>query len=239
MRHSPALFVLLAAFLVSPGLRASPATTPGHREGEGWWKNRHAQKKELAAKGGVDLVFIGDSITQGWEGKGKAAWEKHFAPRKALNLGYSGDRTEHVLWRLDNGELPDALQPKAFVVMIGTNNTGHRMDKPEDIAAGVEGIVKKLTTARPQAKVLLLAIFPRGEKPEDAKRKNNDAANERLAKLAGGQVQFLDISASFLESDGMLPKSIMPDLLHLNEEGYRRWAGALEAPVAAALGEKP
>lgn len=236
-------FVLSAHADVADAIKK--ATTPDHRLNEGakdgkrgWWDTRHEQKLALVKQGGWDLVFIGDSITQGWEGGGKAVWEKHYANRKALNLGYSGDRTEHVLWRLENGEI-DGLKPKAAVIMIGTNNTGHRNDPPEAIAAGVEAIVKKLRAAWPETKLLVLGIFPRAPKATDKPRVNNDAANALIAKLADGDhVQYLNINDKMLTPDGELTKEIMPDFLHPQAKGYGIWADAIEAPLAKLLGEK-
>ncbi len=204
-----------------------------------WWMPRHEQKlKEKAEMKEVDLLMIGDSITHGWEGRGKKVWDKYYAKRNALNLGFSGDRTEQVLWRFDHGEIDD-IAPKAAVVMIGTNNTGHRQDDPDETAAGVKAIVDQLGEKLPEMKVLVLAIFPRGAKADDGLRKINDAINERLSKLADNKrVFYLDISDKFLEEDGTLPKSIMPDLLHPNEEGYEIWAKAMEPLVAKLMGEK-
>jgi beta-glucosidase len=202
---------------------AKPSSiTPVPRDG-GWMK-RHETFNALAEKGGFDVLLIGDSITQGWEGKGKAAWEKHIAPFKAANFGISGDRTEHVLWRLENGNLKGRLRPKVIVLMIGTNNTGAN-NPPADIAQGVEAIVKKLADRFPDATVAILGIFPRGEKPEDPKRVNNLKANELIAKLADGKkiVYTDEIGQAFLKPDGTLGKDIMPDLLHLSPEGYEIW----------------
>ena len=118
-------------------------TTPAHRMNENnkrrgpWWKDRHEEKRALAQQGDWELVFIGDSITHGWERNGKTAWDQYYGDRKALNLGFGGDRTEHVLWRLDHGEF-DGYKPLVAVIMIGTNNTGHDMHPPEAIAAGNE-----------------------------------------------------------------------------------------------------
>ena len=237
------LFALLALGLVC-SVRADvaesikKATTPDHRNGEAWWKKRHEDKLKLVAQGGWDLVFIGDSITQGWEGHGKETWAKHYANRKALNLGYSGDRTEHVLWRFENGEL-DGLKPKAAVIMIGTNNTGHRNDPPEAIAAGVEAIVKKLRSTWPDTKLLVLGIFPRAPKVTDRPRMNNDKANELIAKLAdGNMVQYLNINDKMLTAEGELTKEIMPDFLHPQAKGYGIWADAIEPSLVKMLGEK-
>src|SRR5690606_33292921 len=140
----------------------------------------------LAASGGHDLVFIGDSITQGWEGHGKEVWEKYYGHRNALNLGYSGDRTEHVLWRLMNGELEN-VDPKLFVLMIGTNNTGHRQDPPEKTADGIKLILELLQDRKPDAKILFLSVFPRDEKPDGRLRRINDAINARIKDFADGE----------------------------------------------------
>jgi beta-glucosidase len=228
------------------------ATTPDVQRAEwatDWWTERHAQKlaerDALVASGKQpQLVFVGDSITHSWENGGKALWDERFAPRGAFNIGFSGDRTEQVLCRLGMGEGGEknneiaGLTPKLFVVMIGTNNTGHRQDPPEATAAGVEMIVDRLLEQAPEAQVLLLAVFPRGETPDDPLRKINDGINERLAKLdAKDRVEFLDLSDVFLDDAGNLPKSVMPDLLHPNEEGYRLWADALEPHLVRLLGE--
>lgn len=201
------------------------ALVPVAKNDQAWWVKRHASCQELANKGGMDVMFIGDSITHGWENAGKDIWAKEIAPLKAGNFGFSGDQTQHVLWRLDNGELPAVLQPKVAVIMIGTNNTGHTMEKPEAIAAGIGAIVDRLHQHNPKTKILLLAIFPRGEKADDAKRKNNDAVNALIAKLDGYQhVRYLDIGPKFLTADGTLTKEIMPDRLHPQQTGYQIWA---------------
>lgn len=203
---------------------------------DGGWLTRHFGFNQRARQGDSDLVLIGDSITHGWEGAGKDVWAKYYAPRKAVNLGISGDRTEHVLWRLDDGNLK-GINPKLAVIMIGTNNSGSNTS--EEIAAGVEGIVKKLIEQRPEIKVLVLGIFPRGEKPDDAKRQVNMKANEIISKLDDGkQVFYLDIGPKFLQADGTLTKEIMPDLLHLSPQGYQIWADSIEPKVAELLGEK-
>jgi len=242
-------FLVVTALMVSPILAVAEnhvqdaiktATTSAHRmesEKKNWWQQRHEEKLALAKQGGWELVFLGDSITHAWENAGKQTWNQYYGKRKPLNLGFSGDRTEHVLWRLDNGEL-DGYQPKVVVIMIGTNNTGHRKDPPEAIAAGVEKIIDRIKTKSPETKVLLLAIFPRSEKPTDAPRVNNDKANTLLAKLADGdKVVFLDINERLLMPDGKLSKEIMPDLLHPKEKGYTIWGEAIEPTLKKMLGE--
>ena len=157
------------------------------------------------------------------------------ASRKALNLGFSGDRTEQVIWRLQHGEV-DGIAPKLVVIMIGTNNAGHRKEKSEDTAAGVKAILDELGKRLPDTKCLVLAIFPRGAKPDDELRQLNDATNKILATYADQKrVFFLDINDKFLTADGTLPTDLMPDLLHPNEKGYAMWAEAMEPTVEKML----
>jgi lysophospholipase L1-like esterase len=210
------------------------AVTPVPREGG--WVQRHESFNQRVKQRNVDLVFIGDSITQGWEGAGRKAWEESYGKRNAVNLGIGGDRTQHVLWRLENGNI-EGISPKLAVLMIGTNNSGDNSSL--EIADGVKAIVEKLRAELPETKVLVLAIFPRGADSKDRRRQVNEGANEQIAKLADGKrVYYLDIGPMFLEDDGTLSKEIMPDLLHLSERGYRIWAESIEPKVAELMGEK-
>jgi beta-glucosidase len=231
------LFVTVAG-LSSTAIAEEPqhaAVKPEPRNDAGWMK-RHESFNERVKQGDVGVIFIGDSITQGWEGAGaKEIWDKHFGPRKPVNLGIGGDRTQHVLWRLDNGNI-DGIQPKAAVIMIGTNNAGANNGK--EIADGIAAIVKKLNEKLPETKVLILGIFPRGAGPDDAGRKITIEANQHAAKLADGKtVYYLDISDKFLSPDGTLSKEIMPDLLHLSPKGYQIWADSIEDSLAMLLEE--
>lgn len=217
-----------------PAVRG-PATAPVPRD-QPWWKNRHDAINARVKQGNVDLIFIGDSITQGWEGAGKEVWQEFYGKRNAANLGIGGDQTQHVLWRLQHGNL-DGISPKLAVVMIGTNNASAYA--PEEIAAGIEAIVNTLRTKLPNTKVLLLGIFPRGAMPSDRLRQVNAKTNAIICKLADGQnVVFLDIGKVFLQPDGTLTKEIMPDLLHLSPKGYRLWAEAIEPEVEKVLGKR-
>jgi beta-glucosidase len=227
--------------------KAAPPTPPEHvatlpvPRTDGWWTERHELLNTRASTGSPEILFIGDSITQAWEDPGKEFWNAAYANRGAINLGISGDRTQHVLWRFDNGHLPDALSPKLAVVMIGTNNSGH--DSSVEIADGVTAVVRQLWVELPETEILLLAIFPRGADAEDRQRKVNEGANSLLAELperfGDGRVHWLDIGPQFLGSDGTLSQEIMPDLLHLSPEGYRIWAQAIEPVVAKLLGDEP
>jgi len=223
-----------AAQAVAPAEPAAALETVRPAPRGGGWTKRHEQINARAASGQVELLFIGDSITQGWEGAGRAAWDKFFGSRKAMNAGISGDRTQHVLWRLDNGTIA-GLSPKVAVVMIGTNNAA--ANDPAHTAAGIEAIVARLREKLPDTKILLLAVFPRGATPDDVLRKKNQAVNEIIAKLHDGKhVFFLDIGPNFLTADGTLEKSIMPDLLHLSPRGYEIWAESIEPKLAELLG---
>jgi len=215
----------------APAKQVNSAIQPTPRPGR--WKTRHEAMNERVAKGNVDLVFIGDSITQGWERNGKVVWAKHYGKRNAVNLGIGGDRTQHVIWRLDNGNLK-GIKPKLAVIMIGTNNSGS--NTPAEIAAGVTAIVRQLQKKTPQTQILLLATFPRGKNPSDARRQVNEKSNAIVAKLAKDEnVTYLDIGDKFLGEDGSLSKEIMPDLLHLSKKGYQIWADSIEAEVARLM----
>lgn len=201
----------------------------------GGWMKRHESFNARVAKGNVDLIFIGDSITQGWEGRGKGVWAKFYGKRNAVNLGIGGDRTQHVIWRLDNGNI-NGISPKAAVIMIGTNNSGS--NSSEQIAEGVTVIVKQLRKKLPEMKILLLGVFPRGMNSADKRRQVNEGANGIFAKLDDGKsVFYLDIGKKFLQEDGTLTREIMPDLLHLSEQGYTIWAESVEEKLASLLGE--
>jgi lysophospholipase L1-like esterase len=204
------------------------------------WVARHEGFVQEARQGGIDILFLGDSITDGWRNTGSNVWNKFYAPRHAANFGINGDRTQHVLWRMDHGEL-DGIKPKVVVLMIGTNNTGKEKDTgkirntvPETIA-GVQAVVKELRAKLPASKILLLAIFPRSTL-DDPQRAQVALINTVIAKLDDGKmVKYLDIGPKFLEADGTLPKSIMPDLLHPNERGYQIWAEAMEPTLDEML----
>ncbi len=208
-----------------------------------WWMPRHREKlAELRAQREagrrVELLFLGDSITQGWENEGKAAWAEHFAPRNAVALGFGGDRTENLLWRLQHGQL-EGVDPKAVVMMIGTNNTGERLEAPEYTVAGIRANLDEVRRRLPGAQILLLAIFPRGETPDDLTRRHNARINALLPALADGRhIHFLDIGAAFLGADGRLSREVMPDLLHLSPQAYQTWARAI-APTLKRLTTSP
>jgi lysophospholipase L1-like esterase len=229
---------LTLVFLIAAVASANTAIESGPRDAA--WLKRHEGFVAEAHQGGIDVLFLGDSITDFWRDRGRAVWDREFAPLKAANFGISGDRTQHVLWRLRNGEA-DGYQPKVVVLMIGTNNTGLERDgktprnTPPEVIEGVTAVVNELRARFPEAKILFLAIFPRGEK--DAPQRVQVAeVNRSLAKLHDGRnVFFLDIGDRFLDAAGNPPKDVMPDLLHPSAKGYEIWADAIREPLKQLL----
>jgi lysophospholipase L1-like esterase len=234
MNTTRRLILLLWLFSSAVSWAQNPAITPQPRVTPTNWIERHEGFVAEARKGGIDLVFMGDSITDAWRTTGKAVWDTYYLPRNAVNFGISGDRTQHLLWRIQEGEL-DGLKPKVVVLMIGTNNSN--TDSADQIAEGVEAVVSAIRGKCPDAKVLLLAIFPRN-KPTDIPEQLEAIrlVNQRIAKLDdGAKVRFLDIGAKFLAPDGTLPAETMPDFLHLSPRGYQIWADAIEATLAGMM----
>ncbi len=225
------------------------AVTPVARSND-WWIERHEAIKERIKQGNVNLIFIGDSITHSWETSPTHAWEnngaeiwtQYYAPRNAVNLGYSGDRTENVLWRLENGEI-DGISPKLAVLMIGSNNSNNDDYTVKEIADGIIAIIEKLRTKLIETKVLVLGIFPRSEKPCPQREKNAKASALAAQYIAaenakGNQwLSYLDLGSKFLTPDGTLPQEIFPDFLHPNAKGYQIWAETMEPTITELMGE--
>ena len=224
---------LLALSLSAPAFgqdaKENPAVKPLNRD-----IARHKQFLKVVEMGEGDVIFIGDSITQGWEGSGKKVWAETFAPLKAVNLGIGGDQTGHVIWRITEGKELEPIKPKLAVIMIGTNNTGGQF--AEHIAGGIKAIVAELQKQKPDMKILLLGVFPRSAKATDTIRAKIKYINAIISKLDDGKnVAYKDIGEKFLDKDGALDKKIMPDFLHLSEEGYSIWAKAIEDDVKKML----
>lgn len=205
-------------------------------------KTRQAQVLQRAkdAPGNYDIEFIGDSITQGWEGAGKNVWQELGGKYKIINMGVGGDRTEHVLWRFEQGQL-DGIKAKVAVVMIGTNNSNKNKDGSDtysdaEILEGVTAIVNQIRARQPDTKILLLGIFPRG-KTFNAQRGRLLEINQALAKLDdGSHVFFLDFGSQFIEDNGNISPDMMKDALHPGEAGYRVWASAMQPKLKELLG---
>jgi beta-glucosidase len=255
MHTVPRLFaavVLAASFTLAPAQPApTKAPTPDasaaieKKDADGRFRKMHESFLARGKSGPIDLLFIGDSITAGWT-KAPHVWEHYFGKYQPANFGIGGDQTQHVIWRIENGEL-DGIKPKVVVLMLGTNNTGaHTAD---EIFAADQKIIQMIRAKIPETKVLVLAIFPRGPRKNaqgvvtdtvvaDAGKRMEiiNAVNARLAKLDDGKnVRFLDINARFLADDGRIPSIIMPDQLHPNAAGYQLWAEAMQPLLTQML----
>ncbi|MDP6634473.1 MAG: GDSL-type esterase/lipase family protein [Phycisphaerae bacterium] len=209
------------------GAKPNHAVIPAPRISE-WWFARQAQNIGAMSKGDIDLLMVGDSITHNFESIGKEVWKKHFEPLKAINLGFGGDRTQHVLWRLDH--LPKLKKPpKGAVVLIGTNNICWGSDTPKQASLGVQAIARKLNDIYPEMKVLVLGVFPRRRTINHPHRKQIIELNSYLPGLLKGikNVKFLDIGPKFLDDKGFLSKEMMPDTTHPSEKAHEIWAEAI------------
>ena len=217
-------------------------------QGRDWrvydWPARHAAAVALMQARQPEIVMLGDSIMHFWGGEPSGehvggrrtapdVWDRFFTARRIVNLGYGWDRTENVLWRLRHGEF-EQVSPKVVVLMIGTNNVP--LNTPDEIAAGVSAICDEIHQRSPASRILLLGIFPRGEKP-DANRTTIEAVNQRLATFdgRGGVVTYLDIGDRFLAADRSISKDVMYDFLHPTAKGYEIWSAAMEPTLTRLL----
>ncbi|MBL8754282.1 MAG: GDSL family lipase [Planctomycetes bacterium] len=241
MHSLVAAFLLLSASVVSaPSPTGAPqdpkphaAITPAART-DAWILDRQAECVRRAKTASpTDVVFVGDSITQGWEGNGKEAWERTFTGFSTLNLGVSGDRTEHVLWRLQEAPL-DRLQPKVVVLLIGTNNLGHGTSNAEQTLDGVLAVVRMLRAQAPQATLLVCETFPRGERINPM-RGDILQVNQALRGQLDAKSKALPIGDRWVRKDGTIDKASMPDFLHLSAAAYQQWAEALLPEIRASL----
>ena len=203
--------------------------------------DRFREQSARMEEGDVDLLWVGDSITHFWETTGKDVFQKYYGKRKTMNFAISGDRTGHVIWRIEHSPM-DKINPKMAVVMIGTNNIGHESSTPEQTVEGVRKIVEMLREQYPEMNILLLEVFPRGAKPDDPLRQGVDKINAGLEELYQKnkvkKVKLYSINDLFLDENGNLPAQIMPDYLHPSAEGYEIWARAIEPFIIEGLGEK-
>ncbi len=225
-------FVAASLSLFAQGAKPYDPSIGAPKRGNARFYELHSQHLKRA-KEPMQLLFIGDSITEGW-GKAPAVWKANYEKYQAANFGIGGDRTEHVIWRIEDGVLK-GVKPKVVVLMLGTNNSSNHTG--QQIAAADKKIVELIRSEIPEAKVLLLAIFPRGPRKDKEGKIIDDAvqrmqvineANAILAQLDDGKnVRFLDIGAKFLGADGKIPDAIMPDQLHPTAAGYQIWADAM------------
>ena len=196
------------------------------------WQQTHWGFVSKAKQGGVDVLFLGDSITKGWAGAGKEIWAQTYQPLKALNIGIGGDTTRQTLWRLENQAL-EGIQPKVVVLMIGVNNIFTGTGNDEEIAKGIDEVVKQIHAKRPAAKILLVGILPLG----------NEGQSARAAKINGlvtanlpPYVRSLDLTGSFKGADGkVITELYTADLVHLAPPGYAAWDKAMRPVLTEML----
>jgi lysophospholipase L1-like esterase len=219
---------------ISPSILPSPRVTEYPWMSISTWQAMHAEDVAIAGDGGVSLLFLGDSITEGWP---DSIWDAHFNAYRPANFGISGDKTQNVLWRLQNGAVGQ-LKPDVVVLMIGVNNFGLGDDSPTDVALGVRTIIGLLEASFPAARIVLLGFLPYGEQPGTPERRQVSDTNALLAELGkeDPSVDFYDIGQAFLEADGSIAPEIMADFLHPTEAGYEIFAEQLD-PVIARLYE--
>ncbi len=217
---------------------ANPTCIPTKRTD--WALAYHEGMLQREKRGDLEVVFLGDSITMMWRSQsgyegGTPVWEKYYAPLKAGNFGISGDRTEHILWRITEGGDLDGLRPKVLVLLIGINNLLGGKNSPEQTAEGITTIVNHVKGKLPETRILLLGLFPCWERPENPAREQVRQVNRLIHPLEDKKrVWYLDIGDRFVEPDGTIKKEKLRDLLHLSEKGYWIWAEAMQ-PVLERL----
>ena len=228
------LLGLLFAGAATPASGQNSALVPAIFQQE-----RHEGFLQEARRGGIECLLMGDSITDWWARAGADVYAANFAPLRCANFGIAGDRTQGVLWRMNNGEL-EGYSPKLMMLMIGTNNLTSRTgnaNTPEQIAMGIATIVAKFRTTFPEAKVLLLGVFPRGAEPGSQYREPIRRINTLIANLDDGEmVRYMDIGDRFLERDGSISVEIMADGLHPTARGYQIWADAVMPTFREMMG---
>jgi lysophospholipase L1-like esterase len=192
------------------------------------WFYRFQSNLDKLKQGPYDLVFDGDSITDNWQGPGRAVLESRYGKIKTLDVAIGGDQVQHVLWRLQHGDL-EGQNPKLIMLMIGTNNGGQN---PKDIAAGIKLIIGEYEKRCADAHILLLGVFPRGHEANTPTRQWVKAINAIISAYASDpRVTYLDIGDKFLQPDGTLTAEIMPDFLHPSNAGYVIWADAIQPVI--------
>lgn len=217
-----------------PAIHTNTAIIPVPRTGSATNRQSLVLRRAKEHPGNYDIEFIGDSITQGWEGAGKKVWQKYYGKRKVINMGVGGDRTQHVLWRFEQGQL-EGIKAGVAVVMIGTNNSNKDDNTEADILEGVTAIVDQIRQRQPDTKIILMGIFPRGQ-TFSTQRGKILQVNEALAKLDDGKnIFYIDIGPQLIEKDGSISKSMMRDYLHPGEAGYEIWASAIEPKLKRLL----
>ncbi len=243
-----AVIALSATWLLAQSPSTRPANTaivpvPKLEQDCYDWYERHAEVLKAKDQINPEIVLIGDSITHFWGGEpafkihnGPKAWQEAFGQRRVLNLGFGWDRTQNVLWRLDHGEF-DGLKPRWVILNIGTNNfsgtRNARENTPAEVAEGIAAICQRIRAKSPESRIILMGVFPRGQKATEGFRARIRRLNELLAEFAKGSgMTFLDIGGKMVDEDGSIPRQIMGDFCHPTEQGYAIWAEAIKKAIA-------
>jgi lysophospholipase L1-like esterase len=245
--------IVVAALLLGAG-RLPPAATPISRDTLPWWHARHLAKLDELRRRPVDLVLLGDSITQNYERAGpppsldfRPVWQRFYADRHAVNLGFKGDATAHLLWRMMHGEL-DGIAPKAAIILIGANNLGRLHWSADDTVLGIEAVVAEARRRLPHAKILLLGILPSIRSPwaTQTTQQVNAALSAQFGRGGAAGVTYLDVTSVFLTHGAVDPslfydpKLTPPESpLHPTPDAQARMAEAIEPALSAMLGDRP
>jgi lysophospholipase L1-like esterase len=240
----PALMLLAACAAHGASAQDAPAARPGCALNAApraveypWmsvarWHEMFDAQVARAAQGNIDVMFVGDSLTEMWP---KPVWDANFGAMKAANFGIGGDHTGNVLWRLQHPAIA-TLTPKLVVLMIGVNNINLCSEQPEQVFAGIQAVVAKLRAQYPSARILLNAVLPEGQKPDAPERQKVLALNKMVKTLGDGKTVFFhDYGARFVAPDGTLSAALQPDFLHMSEQGYRLFAAAIRPDIEALL----
>ena len=237
MFKTTAACLLLAACATQSAWAGNCATVAAERQVEyPWmsverWHQMFSDQAARAAQGNVDVMFVGDSLTEMWP---KTLWDKNFGTLKAANFGIGGDHTGNILWRVQDPAIA-ALKPKLVVLMIGVNNINLCNEGPDEVFAGIEAVVAKLRQQYPQARILLNAVLPEGA-PDSKERRSIIALNQKVRTLEDGKrIVFHDYGRVFMGEGGVLSRELQPDLLHFSEKGYQLLAQAIRPDIEALL----
>ena len=234
--HDPNSVVYFKSFKAGPLPRT---LVPSGKMDQAWWKDRHQNNVKRIAQGNVDFLMVGDSITHGWDlsRSGEKVQEYYYGDRNFVNMGFGGDQTQHVLWRLNDAPM-NKIQPKAAMLLIGINSLWSDWNSCSfNVALGIQACVDKLQSSFPNIKILVLNIFPAKENSSDPIRDRLGKANDYLPQLLKNykNVTIKDISFLWLDKNKMIPKDLMNDFVHPTQAGYKLWGNEVEPEISKML----
>lgn len=228
------VFTYAGEDLTPSGTNPTPRTKEFSWMSVDTWNKMYADDIAVADKGGVDLLFVGDSITAGWNAE---IYQKYFGAYNPANFGIGGDHTGNLLWRLKYGHA-EKLHPKVVVMLIGVNNFGHLNETPEQVFQGIKACLLQLRKIYPDAKILVNGVLPFEESADSPKRAMVKAVNAKVKTLNDNQHVFVkDYGSAFLQQDGSIAKDVMGDFLHPTAKGYQLWVDAMYPDIKALMGQ--